>query len=130
MTYSNLAALMGLWCVAPAVPSLVTAPEGACNSARGPIEATPACCHDVRDRRYLPIYTGRPNMTDTSYYGIRLAYQNSTTGTNFFEGCIDANVSSVRGSAGRQQHGPARRATCTAGFAFFTHQVPPPFPGF
>jgi hypothetical protein len=47
-------------------------------------------------RRHLPIYTGRPNMTDTSYYGIRLAYQNSTTGTNFFDGCIGANVSSVR----------------------------------
>ena len=46
-------------------------------------------------RRYLPIYTGRPNLTDTSYYGIQMAWKNSSTGQNFIDGCVNANVSSV-----------------------------------
>lgn len=45
---------------------------------------------------HLPIYTGRPaNMTDFSYYGIRMAWQNASNGQNFFDGCVAANVSSV-----------------------------------
>ena len=44
---------------------------------------------------HMPIYTGPPNMTDLSYYGIKMAWQNSSTGQNFFQGCVDANVSSV-----------------------------------
>ena len=43
----------------------------------------------------MPIYTGQPNMTDLSYYGTRMAWQNSSTGQNFFQGCVDTNVSSV-----------------------------------
>ena len=34
-------------------------------------------------------------MTDMSFYGIRMAWQNSSTGQNFFDGCVGANVSSV-----------------------------------
>lgn len=34
-------------------------------------------------------------MTDMSFYGIRMAWQNSSTGQNFFDGCVKANVSAV-----------------------------------
>ena len=44
---------------------------------------------------HLPVYTGRPSLNDTSYYGVRMAWQNSSTGQNFIEGCANANVSSV-----------------------------------
>ena len=62
-TYSNLAALMGLW--------------------------------------YLPVYTGRPELNDTSVWAVRMAWQNSTsTNSNFIDGCAGANVSSVSARGG------------------------------
>ena len=41
------------------------------------------------------MYTGKPDLTDLSHYGVRNVYLNSSVGSAFLEGCVAANMSSV-----------------------------------
>ena len=93
MTYYSLSSLMGLWWVISI---------NLCGEVH-PLPLPPTTYLPLSFPtllllpffRYLPMYTGRPDLTDLTHYGVRNVFVNTSAMGNFLTGCVAANVSSV-----------------------------------